>query len=157
MEPTPIFVETEYVLARLQQKNSVVVDVRNREHFERARRDRADIHVAHGAYVIQRIGWIVQHFHPDRGESAGRIEPAALEFMGVVKQCVSPADPAFFLVSYRAKDSYPAFPASLVQCTNYQIVPSPMQQSGFSAPAHLTECHGIQGQYRNRGPQTFFA
>ena len=36
MEPTPIFVETEYVLARLQQKNSVVVDVSNREHFDRA-------------------------------------------------------------------------------------------------------------------------
>ena len=36
MEPTPIFVETEYVLARLQQKNSLLVDLSNREHFERA-------------------------------------------------------------------------------------------------------------------------
>ena len=36
MEPTPIFVETEYVLARLQQKNSLVVDLSNREHFDHA-------------------------------------------------------------------------------------------------------------------------
>ena len=36
MELTPIFVETEYVLARLHQKNALVVDLSNQDHFNRA-------------------------------------------------------------------------------------------------------------------------
>ena len=36
MELTPIFVETDYVLARLHQKNTLVVDLSNQDHFNRA-------------------------------------------------------------------------------------------------------------------------
>ena len=36
MELTPIFVETDYVLARLHQKNALVVDLSNQDHFNRA-------------------------------------------------------------------------------------------------------------------------
>ncbi len=72
---------------RLEVPRRLAVGCRRmREDFQRARCHRADVHIAHRAEVIERIGRVVQHFHPDRGEGAGRVEPAALQFIGVVEQ-----------------------------------------------------------------------
>ena len=89
-----------------------------RENFECARSHRANIHIAHRANIIERVGRIVEHLHSDRSEGAGGMEPAALKFVCVVKQCVSPAGLGSYLCVCRTKDSHPAFRRFLVQRTN---------------------------------------
>ena len=110
------------------------------EHFERAGRHWTDVQIAHRVDVIERVRWIVEHFHPDRGDGAGRIQPAALQFIGVIEQNISPAGPAHDAVSGPGKDGHPAVRLVIVQRTIAENVPSRVQQCGFSRRTDLTAC-----------------